>query len=140
MTVPSKMPEALLDTDTLSLYRRSHPQVTAHAAAYMRQHGQLMFSEITRYEVLRGLTAAHATRQLAAFEQLCRLHRILPFDEVAARRSAEIWAELRAKGQPIGEGDTMIAGVALAHGLSVVTHNVAHFSRVPGLMVLDWTI
>jgi len=62
------MPEALLDTDTLSLYRRSHPQVTAHAAAYIRQHGQLTLSEITRYEVLRGLTAAQATRPRAAFE------------------------------------------------------------------------
>ena len=139
MTVPTEMPESLLDTDTLSLYRRSHPRVSAQVAAYIRQYGQLIFTELTRYEVLRGLMAAKATRQLVGFEQLCRLHRILPFDEASARKSAEIWAELRARGQPIGEVDTMIAGAALAHELAVVSRNVVHFSRVPGLVVLDWT-
>src|SRR5262245_12941254 len=69
------MPEALLDTDTLSLYRRAHAQVTRHAAAYIRRYGQLTFTELTRYEVLRGLTAAQAHRQLAAFELFSRLHR-----------------------------------------------------------------
>ena len=139
MTVSSEMPEALLDTDTLSLYRRAHAQVTRHAAAYIRRYGQLTFAELTRYEVLRGLIAAQATRQLTAFESFCRRHRILPFDAEAARRSADIWADLRARGQPIGEVDTMIAGIALAHGLAVVSHNVNHFGRVSGLVMLDWT-
>ena len=138
MIAPSDIPEALLDTDTLSLYRRAHAQVTSHAAAYIRRYGQLTFTELTRYEVLRGLTAAQANRQLAAFERFSRLHRILPFDAEAARRSADIWADLRARGQPIGEVDTMIAGIALAHGLAVVSHNVNHFGRVTGLVVLDW--
>lgn len=133
------MPESLLDTDTLSLYRRSHPRVLAQAAAYMRQYGQLVFTELTRYEVIRGLMAAQASRQLVGFERFCLLHRIVPFDAVSARKSAEIWAQLRARGQPIGEVDTMIAGVALAHGFAVVSRNVVHFSRVPGLVVLDWT-
>jgi len=133
------MPEALLDTDTLSLYRRAHTQVTRHAAAYIRSYGQLTFTELTRYEVLRGLIAAQTSSQLTAFENFCRLHRILPFDAEAARRSADIWADLRARGQPIGEVDTMIAGIALAQGLAVVSHNVNHFGRVTGLVVLDWT-
>ena len=139
MTVPSEMPEALLDTDTLSLYRRAHAQVTRHAAAYIRRYGQLTFTELTRYEVLRSLIAAQASRQLTAFEGFCRLHRILPFGAEAAKRSADIWADLRARGQPIGEVDTMIAGIALAQGLAVVSHNVSHFGRVTGLVVLDWT-
>jgi len=138
LTALSDLPEALLDTDTLSLYRWAHAQVTRHAAAYIRHYGQLTFTELTRYEVLRGLTAAQAHRQLTAFERFSRLHRILPFDAEAARRSADIWADLRARGQPIGEVDTMIAGIALAHGLAVVSHNVNHFGRVTGLVVLDW--
>jgi tRNA(fMet)-specific endonuclease VapC len=140
LTALSDLPEAVLDTDTLSLYRRAHAQVIRHVAAYIRHYGQLTFTELTRYEVLRGLTAARATRQLAAFERFCRLHRILPFNAEAARRSADIWAGLRARGQPIGEVDTMIAGIALAHGVAVVSHNVHHFDRVTGLVVLDWTI
>ena len=55
MTALSDMPEALFETDTLSLYRRAHAQVTRHGAAYIRHYGQLTFTELTRYEVLRGL-------------------------------------------------------------------------------------
>ena len=33
---------------------------------------------------------------------------------------------------------TMIAAIALANGLTVVTHNTAEFSRVPGLRIEDW--
>jgi predicted nucleic acid-binding protein len=38
----------------------------------------------------------------------------------------------------IGGNDLIIASIALAHGLTVVTHNSAEFSRVPGLSVEDW--
>ena len=37
-----------------------------------------------------------------------------------------------------GPNDLMIAAIALAHGLTLVTHNVAEFRRVPGLTVEDW--
>lgn len=94
MTALSELPEAVLDTDTLSLYRRAHAQVTRHAAAYSQRYGQLTFTELTRYEVLRGLTAAHATTQLAAFERFCRLHRTLPFDAEAARRDPRVHKRL----------------------------------------------
>jgi tRNA(fMet)-specific endonuclease VapC len=139
LTVPNEMPEALLDTDTLSLYSRVHAQVTRYAAAYSRCYGQLTFTELTRNEVLRRLTAARASRQLATFARFFRLQSTIQFDVKVARRSADNWADLHARGQMIGEVDTMIAGIVLAHGLAVVSHNANHFGRVTGLVVLDWT-
>jgi tRNA(fMet)-specific endonuclease VapC len=47
-------------------------------------------------------------------------------------------AQLEAQGTPIGAVDTMIAGVALAHGLILVTRNVREFERVQGLQILNW--
>ena len=38
----------------------------------------------------------------------------------------------------IGPNDTLIAAIALANGLTVVTHNTREFRRVPGLLVEDW--
>jgi len=32
----------------------------------------------------------------------------------------------------------LIAAIALAHSLTLVTHNTAEFSRVPGLAIEDW--
>jgi tRNA(fMet)-specific endonuclease VapC len=38
----------------------------------------------------------------------------------------------------IGPNDLLIAAIALAHGMVVVTHNTAEFQRVRGLSVEDW--
>jgi len=38
----------------------------------------------------------------------------------------------------IGPMDTLIAGIALRHGATLVTHNTAEFRRVRGLNLEDW--
>ena len=45
---------------------------------------------------------------------------------------------LSKAGTPIGPIDTLIAGTALAHNATLVTHNTAEFSRVDGLVIVDW--
>jgi tRNA(fMet)-specific endonuclease VapC len=56
--------------------------------------------------------------------------------------AAEIYGPLRSelgvKGKRLDEPDLRIASIALAHGLILVTGNVRHFDRVPGLTVEDW--
>lgn len=134
------MPETLLDTDTLSLLRRRHPQVAANARHYLRQYRRLTFSELTRYEVVRGYKKVGAIKQLKVFEAFCQQHWVVPLDWVALERAAEIWADLSRRGELIGEVDILLAGTALRHGLAVVTRNRDHFQRVRGLVVLDWSI
>ena len=70
----------------------------------------------------------HLTRQFVC----------LAFDEASADPYAQTRSHLEKIGQPIGSYDLQIAAIALQHGLIVVTHNVAEFSRVPGLTVEDW--
>jgi tRNA(fMet)-specific endonuclease VapC len=61
-----------------------------------------------------------------------------PFDDRDAEATGEVRAVLKAKGLPIDAADLMIAGQALARGLIVVTRNLRHFSRVPGLHLENW--
>jgi tRNA(fMet)-specific endonuclease VapC len=63
---------------------------------------------------------------------------VLPFAGEAAEEYAEIRLQLERAGQPIGERDLLIAAIAKARRLTVVTHNVREFSRVSGLKVEDW--
>jgi tRNA(fMet)-specific endonuclease VapC len=46
---------------------------------------------------------------------------------------------LERQGRSIRERDLLIASIALPRGLTVVTHNVSEFGRVPGLKTEDWT-
>ncbi len=62
----------------------------------------------------------------------------LPFDEPAAAEWGRIRHELEQKGLLIGPHDLLIAAIALASNLILVTHNTREFSRVPGLKIEDW--
>jgi len=63
---------------------------------------------------------------------------IVDFDREDARQAGEIRAKLAAAGTPIGPYDVLIAGQALARALTLITHNIREFQRVPGLLTDDW--
>ncbi|MGH9578452.1 MAG: type II toxin-antitoxin system VapC family toxin, partial [Terriglobales bacterium] len=65
---------------------------------------------------------------------------ILPFDEKASRETGKVRAELEKRGQRIGVMDTMIAAHARSLPVAVVTNNTAHFSKVRGLKVENWSV
>jgi len=56
----------------------------------------------------------------------------------AASHYARIRNAVERAGQRIGAHDLEFAAIALARGLTVVTHNVSEFARVPGLLWEDW--
>ena len=57
----------------------------------------------------------------------------MPFDDKVIKTLGELRMSLFAKGTPIGPYDMQIAAIALSYGLTVVTHNVREFERVPDL-------
>ena len=62
----------------------------------------------------------------------------LPFDDRCALIYGRLRADLANAGTPIGSNDLLIAAIALANDLILVTHNVREFSRVRGLKLEDW--
>lgn len=75
---------------------------------------------------------------LALITRLQQRFASLPFDDRAAAEYGKIRAYLASQGTPIGPNDLMIAAIALADALTLVTHNTTEFSRVPGLKLEDW--
>jgi tRNA(fMet)-specific endonuclease VapC len=63
---------------------------------------------------------------------------VVAFERDDARQAGEIRAFLVARGTPIGPYDVLIAGHAVARNVTLVTHNVAEFGRVPRLRIEDW--
>jgi tRNA(fMet)-specific endonuclease VapC len=62
----------------------------------------------------------------------------LSFDDKCADAYGQIRASLSSIGRPIGPNDLLIAAIARASQATLVTHNTAEFSRVPGLLIEDW--
>jgi len=71
-------------------------------------------------------------------EEILAVIEVLALDAGVDRHYAEIRAKLEARGTPIGPNDLLIASHALSFGLTVVTANIAEFSRIPNLSVENW--
>jgi tRNA(fMet)-specific endonuclease VapC len=63
---------------------------------------------------------------------------ILGFDEASAEQFGKLRVELEGIGITISPMDLLIASVARAHDLTLVTHNTRHFQNVPNLRLEDW--
>jgi tRNA(fMet)-specific endonuclease VapC len=134
------MKPCLLDTDILSLFFRNHPQVIEYFNLYLQEYEKLNFSLITYYEILSGLKHRDANRQIENFLQFSEKNNIILLSQESVMISAEIYAESRKKGTPVDDIDLLIAGVAMANNLVLITHNQKHFGKVKGLELADWTI
>jgi tRNA(fMet)-specific endonuclease VapC len=127
----------LLDSNTVIYFFKNAGQVREH----MRQHEDQDFKLCTPvlWELLTGANKSRdSSTQHARLALFQARFELLPFDPAAARHAAQVRAQLEAQGTPIGAIDTMIAGVALANGLILVTRNVREFARVPGLQIQNW--
>lgn len=100
----------------------------------------LAVSTITLMEIEFGLAQAPAKRPSveAALGLWLPQMTVLDYSEQDARVTASIRVALKAQGQPVGPYDLLNAGMALARGLTMVTHNVREYRRVSGLEVADW--
>jgi tRNA(fMet)-specific endonuclease VapC len=135
------MEAALLDTDTLSeIMKGIDRHVQDHARRYLAVFRYLTFSIITRYEILRGLKARRATRQIARFEQRCQHSEMLPLTDDIIVQAAEIYALLYQEDQLISDAGILIAATALMHHLVLMTENANHFRRIPGLSIVSWRV
>lgn len=68
----------------------------------------------------------------------CLAFNVVSFDLDDARMAGQVRAALKSAGTPIGPYDVLIAGQAVNRGLTLVTHNVSEFARVPQLRIVDW--
>lgn len=53
---------------------------------------------------------------------------------------ARIKADLMRRGQKIEDPDILIAATAMENNLILVTHNIGHYERIPGLRLEDWCV
>jgi len=103
--------------------------------------GDVVMSAVVRAELVYGARKSrHVAANLRLVDAFCEPFVCLPFDDRAADVYGDIRADLERLGQPIGPNDLLIASTALAHSLTLVTHNLSEFARVPGLGIEDWEI
>jgi tRNA(fMet)-specific endonuclease VapC len=128
----------LLDTDTCSYAIRERPAGVRERMNAISLEEQAI-SVVTYAELMYGVARssnARVNREVVA--AFVRHVPALSWTADAAEHYGEIRAALEVRGAPIGAMDLMIAAHARSLGAAVVTRNLRHFSRVPGLAVENW--
>lgn len=129
----------LLDTNTCVQYLRKGSASPVSAKLATLRRSDVVLCTVVLAELLYGaLHSRDVAKNLADTRNFIVGFSSLDFDAAAAEEYAKIRADLAAKGTLIGPNDLLIAAIALAHGLTLVTHNTAEFSRVAGLLLEDW--
>ena len=127
----------LLDTNTCIFLMKLREPVTGRVRQL--DPDDLAVSSITCAELWFGAAKSkHPQRSRATQDAFLEPFRIVDFDVKAAERYATVRAQLALAGRRIRDRDLMIASIALANRMTVVTSNVAEFARVPGLGLEDW--
>ena len=131
----------LLDTDVLSNFTKRVPSEALSSKITSVPHELLFTSAITIGEMVFGAHKNRERRQalLDRMEKeiLPLVDTIVPF-AAAARQYGETRAFLERQGMRLADPDLRIAATALSRNFVMVTGNVWHFNRVPGLAVENW--
>ena len=100
---------------------------------------EIVVCDIFKAELYFGAEKSQRRQaNLELYEEFFFQFRSLPFDAAAARVYGRIRLALELAGTPVGPMDTLIAAIAIANNVILVTHNTREFSRIPGLQIEDW--
>ena len=131
----------LLDANSFIDHLRRGPASNVTVRRMAAPPGSGYLCSVVLAELFYGALHSGAAYQAANLALIARLRQqfvSLPFDDRAAEEYGKVRAHLAAPGTPIGPNDLLIAAIALANQMTLVTHNTTEFSRVPGLALEDW--
>lgn len=128
----------LLDTNTvIGILRGRKPGLITHFGTVPR--ASLHTCSVVKAELFYGsLRSAKPRENREAQDAFLDGLTSHDFDDLAVEHYQRIRVAIEASGAPIGAMDYLIASIALAHDLILVTHNTREFARVPELRVEDW--
>jgi predicted nucleic acid-binding protein len=136
----------VVDTNVLSEVMKPVPAGKVLRWMASRAPSGLFTTTITMGEVLYGLALVpHGKRRIALEQAIETMFedkfagRILAFDREAARAFADISANCRRLGRPVGELDAQIAAIARSQGAAVATRNVRDFKDCGVELIDPWS-
>jgi tRNA(fMet)-specific endonuclease VapC len=128
----------LLDTNVCIRYLNGQSQAIRQRLESAEPEDILLCS-IVKAELLYGVAkSGHPARNLSRLERFLAPFVSLPFDDEAAAVYGQLRSRLEKAGTLIGPNDLLIASVAVANSVTLVTHNVREFGRVTDLALEDW--
>lgn len=127
----------LLDTNILSSLIKD-PQGSVTKRLTQLDADAICTSIVVACELRYGAAKRGSVVLTQRVEDLLGAIEVMPFEGDADRQYGEIRATLERAGNTIGANDLLIAAHARTLDLTLVTHSLREFERLPGLRLEDW--
>jgi len=137
----------VLDTNVVSEIFRSSPEVrVVEWLASLKS--DVAITSVTFAELLAGVRRLPdgrrkdflASRIDTALDPYRGSRAVLPFDDTAADRYADVLVAREVAGSPISTADAQIAAICLANGAICATRNVKDFAHTGVELIDPWSI
>jgi predicted nucleic acid-binding protein len=125
----------VLDTDTISYYLRGSESIKE---CFLSYRDELASTTINYAELIYGLKKRDNKRYLPQVELIFDNIKIYDFDKKASKIFGTLKADMQKQGIVVADMDLMIASIAISNGETLISNNLAHFSKVPLLDVKSW--
>jgi tRNA(fMet)-specific endonuclease VapC len=130
----------LLDTSVYSQRLKPKPSGEVIKRWGLLGNSVLAISSCCEAELLYGLQKKGSKRLWTEYEDYLKDQlTLIPFGYAEALEYGRLRSHLVMTGETIADMDLLIGATALANGLILATLNPAHFVRMPGLKVEDWS-
>ncbi len=129
---------ACLDTDILvGLFRGDRKAL--EKIADLERAETLSTTPINAMELFKGAYRSKFWQDnVEQVQKLLNNLKLLEFNIESSKLAGQLIEKLRQEGKGVGDMDSIIAGLVIAHAEKLVTRNIRHFKRVPGLKVEKW--
>lgn len=128
----------LLDTNIIIAFMKNSEKLKIKLQEAIFYGKEIFINGISYYEIKRGLLAANAPKQLKVFDEICKRFRILFLDnQKIFDKAAEIYSDLKQRGELIQDANILIAAISLTQNLTLVSDD-SDFLRIKDITVENW--
>lgn len=127
----------VIDSDILIYFLKGQPEIVSRLSAHPIEN--IFTTRINVTELLYGAyNSSKIGQNLNKVNAFLGNFQVLEFDEKASVVFAQEKARLKQNGVPIADMDLMIASIAIANDIALVTNSFRHFGRIKNLKIERW--
>lgn len=127
----------LLDTDTIIYALKNNPGVIKNFHLHMKDPKAI--SVISYGELIYGAEKSQKRHEnLAKVHRLAEIFPVINVSPAIMDTFGYIKTDLERHGLIVDDFDLIIAATAMTTGYCVVTNNINHFKKIPGLNYTSW--
>ncbi len=124
-----------IDSDLIIDFLRKEEKMVRFFRDMEESGGSLKTTAINSFEVLKGVSRHTNPEKYEKVVQFLSQFIVSDFTFETSEKAAEIFEQLKSRGEVIDTGDILIAAIVITNNETLATRNIKHFERITDLRI-----